>query len=104
MCAFALAAPQLANAVANECGLRFMSVKGPEILDKYIGASEQAVGSTAGGQPVFVLCCPAQHLCGSSARLRALPVHRPPQIRDLFAKAETAAPCILFFDEVRDRS
>ncbi len=34
---------QLASAVASECGLRFISVKGPEILDKYIGASEQAV-------------------------------------------------------------
>ena len=28
----------LAGAVANECGLNFISVKGPEILDKYIGA------------------------------------------------------------------
>ncbi|ETW02468.1 hypothetical protein, variant 1 [Aphanomyces invadans] len=33
----------LANAVANECGLNFISVKGPEVLNKYIGASEQAV-------------------------------------------------------------
>ena len=29
--------------MAQECGLRFLSVKGPEVLDKYIGASEQAV-------------------------------------------------------------
>lgn len=33
----------LANAVAGECGLNFISVKGPELLNKYIGASEQAV-------------------------------------------------------------
>ncbi|KAF0699185.1 Aste57867_10237 [Aphanomyces stellatus] len=33
----------LANAVAHECGLNFISVKGPEVLNKYIGASEQAV-------------------------------------------------------------
>ncbi|EQC37306.1 hypothetical protein SDRG_05527 [Saprolegnia diclina VS20] len=33
----------LANAVASECGLNFISVKGPEVLNKYIGASEQAV-------------------------------------------------------------
>jgi peroxin-1 len=33
----------LAGAVARECGLNFISVKGPEVLDKYIGASEQAV-------------------------------------------------------------
>ncbi|KAK8858426.1 hypothetical protein IAR55_002653 [Kwoniella newhampshirensis] len=33
----------LASAVAKECGLNFISVKGPEILNKYIGASEKAV-------------------------------------------------------------
>ncbi|KAJ1925215.1 Peroxisome biosynthesis protein pex1, partial [Tieghemiomyces parasiticus] len=33
----------LASAVAKECGLNFIYVKGPEILNKYIGASEQAV-------------------------------------------------------------
>ena len=52
----------LASAVASECGLNFISVRGPEILNKYIGASEKA-------------------------------------IRDLFERAESAKPCILFFDE-----
>jgi len=52
----------LANAVAKECGLNFISVKGPELLNKYIGASEQGV-------------------------------------RDLFARAASAAPCVIFFDE-----
>lgn len=52
----------LASVVANECGLNFISIKGPELLSKYIGASEQAV-------------------------------------RDLFKRAATAKPCILFFDE-----
>lgn len=33
----------LASAVASECGLSFISVKGPEILNKYIGASEKSV-------------------------------------------------------------
>ena len=33
----------LASAVAKECGLKFISVKGPEILNKYIGASEKSV-------------------------------------------------------------
>lgn len=33
----------LASAVAGECGLNFISVKGPEILSKYIGSSEKAV-------------------------------------------------------------
>lgn len=33
----------LASAVAGECGLNFISVKGPEMLNKYIGASEKSV-------------------------------------------------------------
>jgi peroxin-1 len=33
----------LASAVAKECGLNFISIKGPELLNKYIGASEQSV-------------------------------------------------------------
>jgi ATP-dependent 26S proteasome regulatory subunit len=37
----------LASAVAKECGLNFISVKGPEILNKYIGASEQSVRVSA---------------------------------------------------------
>lgn len=52
----------LASAVASQCGLNFISVKGPEILNKYIGASEQ-------------------------------------NIRELFERAESVKPCILFFDE-----
>lgn len=35
----------LASAIAKECGLNFISVKGPELLNKYIGASEQSVCS-----------------------------------------------------------
>ncbi len=52
----------LASAIAAECNLNFISVKGPEILNKYIGASEKSV-------------------------------------RDLFERAESARPCVLFFDE-----
>ncbi|XP_078596672.1 peroxisomal ATPase PEX1-like isoform X2 [Branchiostoma floridae x Branchiostoma japonicum] len=33
----------LAGVVAKECGMNFISIKGPELLSKYIGASEQAV-------------------------------------------------------------
>ena len=35
----------LASAVAKECGLNFISIKGPELLNKYIGASEKSVCS-----------------------------------------------------------
>lgn len=52
----------LASAIAGQCGLNFISIKGPEILNKYIGASEQSV-------------------------------------RELFDRAQSAKPCILFFDE-----
>ncbi|CAH2350415.1 peroxisomal ATPase Pex1p [[Candida] railenensis] len=52
----------LASAIAGQCGLNFISIKGPEILNKYIGASEQSV-------------------------------------RELFERAQSAKPCILFFDE-----
>ncbi|KAJ1520189.1 hypothetical protein ONE63_004402 [Megalurothrips usitatus] len=52
----------LAAAIASECGLNFISVKGPELLSKYIGASEEAV-------------------------------------RNIFFKAQSAKPCVLFFDE-----
>ncbi|KAL1124780.1 hypothetical protein AAG570_001401 [Ranatra chinensis] len=33
----------LANAVAGESGLNFISIKGPELMSKYIGESEEAV-------------------------------------------------------------
>ncbi|MFX1739907.1 CDC48 family AAA ATPase [Paraburkholderia sp. A1RI_3L] len=33
----------LAKAAANECGVNFLSVKGPELMSKYIGESEKAL-------------------------------------------------------------
>jgi transitional endoplasmic reticulum ATPase len=53
----------LARAIAHECGCRFMSVRGPELLTKWFGESEQAV-------------------------------------RDLFDRARSIAPCVVFFDEI----
>lgn len=52
----------LAGIVASECAVNFISIKGPELLSKYIGASEQAV-------------------------------------RNVFQRAQSAKPCIIFFDE-----
>jgi peroxin-1 len=37
----------LASAVAKECGLNFIGVKGPEILNMYIGESEKTVRTIA---------------------------------------------------------
>lgn len=52
----------LGRAVATESKANFISIKGPEILSKWVGESEKA-------------------------------------IREIFRKAKTAAPCIVFFDE-----
>ncbi|XP_004408142.1 PREDICTED: peroxisome biogenesis factor 6 isoform X2 [Odobenus rosmarus divergens] len=53
----------LAKAVATECCLTFLSVKGPELINMYVGQSEE-------------------------------------NVREVFARARAAAPCIIFFDEL----
>ena len=69
----------LASAVAKECGLNFISVKGPELLNKYIGASEKSVCSTF-------------HLMQETRNDGV-------KVRDIFERAVAAKPCVLFFDE-----
>eukprot|EP01105_Mastigella_eilhardi_P001031 TRINITY_DN1130_c0_g1_i1.p1 TRINITY_DN1130_c0_g1~~TRINITY_DN1130_c0_g1_i1.p1 ORF type:complete len:881 (-),score=184.44 TRINITY_DN1130_c0_g1_i1:103-2487(-) len=51
------------KAVAHECGANFIGIKGPQLLNKYVGEAERAV-------------------------------------RQLFARARSSAPCIIFFDEL----
>ncbi|KAI9804035.1 MAG: hypothetical protein M1833_000316 [Piccolia ochrophora] len=53
----------LAKAVANESRANFISVKGPEVLNKYVGESERAV-------------------------------------RQVFVRARSSVPCVIFFDEL----
>lgn len=53
----------IAKAVASECGANFIGIKGPQLLNKYVGEAERAV-------------------------------------RQLFARAATSAPCVIFFDEL----
>lgn len=53
----------LAKAVANESKANFISVKGPDLLNKYVGESERAV-------------------------------------RQVFQRARSSMPCVIFFDEV----
>lgn len=53
----------IAKAVATECNLSFLSVQGPELLNMYVGQSEQ-------------------------------------NVRDVFARARMAAPCVIFLDEL----
>ena len=53
----------LARAAATQCGANFISVRGPELLDRWLGQSEA-------------------------------------NVRDVFASARGAAPCVVFFDEM----
>jgi transitional endoplasmic reticulum ATPase len=53
----------IAKALANESGANFITVRGPEVLSKWVGESEKA-------------------------------------IREIFRKAKSASPCIIFFDEI----
>lgn len=53
----------VARAVATECKLNFLAVKGPELFNQYVGESEKA-------------------------------------IREVFRKARSAAPSVIFFDEI----
>ena len=53
----------LAKAVANESNANFISLKGPELLNKYVGESERAV-------------------------------------RQVFVRARSSIPCVIFFDEL----
>ncbi|XP_066281177.1 peroxisomal ATPase PEX6-like [Branchiostoma lanceolatum] len=53
----------LAKAVATECSLNFLSVKGPELINMYVGQSEE-------------------------------------NVREVFSRARSAAPCAIFFDEL----
>lgn len=53
----------LAKAVANESRANFISVKGPELLNKFVGESERAV-------------------------------------RQVFLRARSSVPCVIFFDEL----
>eukprot|EP00775_Hariotina_reticulata_P005907 gene5907-6148_t len=53
----------LAKAVATQCSSNFLSVKGPELINMYVGESER-------------------------------------QVREAFARARRARPCVMFFDEL----
>ena len=53
----------LARAAAAQCGANFISVRGSELLDRWLGQSEA-------------------------------------NVRDVFASARGAAPCVIFFDEM----
>ena len=52
----------LAKAMANECGANFISIKGPELMSKWYGESEENVSDLAfvmWGYTNPLLCCSA---------------------------------------------
>lgn len=49
----------IVGAAASACSLRFISIKGPELLNKYIGASEQAVSGKL--SLIIISICPLFH-------------------------------------------
>lgn len=76
----------IAKAVATECGLNFISVKGPELLNMYIGTP-----CTRNPAVWFAtLSSTSCLLTGESER----------NVREVFQRARDARPCVLFFDEM----
>ena len=76
----------LAKAIANESGANFISVKGPELLDKYVGESE-------------VRSCAAKCVYFSILIFFYL-YHSQRAVRQVFERARASNPCIVFFDEL----
>lgn len=62
----------LAKAVANEAGLNFLSVKGPELLNMYVGESERAVRQVfqraRNSAPCVIFFDEVDALCGKRGR------------------------------------
>jgi len=71
----------LAKAIANECQANFISVKGPELLTMWFGESEANV------RDVF-------------DKVRNFTFEFFKTLNFLDPKARSAAPCVLFFDEL----
>ncbi|MGH0142184.1 UNVERIFIED_CONTAM: hypothetical protein FKN15_052238 [Acipenser sinensis] len=106
----------LAAAVANESGMNFISIKGPELLSKYIGASEQAIRDVFNRAQAAKPCILFFDEFDSIAPRRG---HDNTGVTDRVvnqmlteldgveglqgtvrvATAQAAKPCILFFDE-----
>ena len=99
----------LASAVAKECGLNFISVKGPEILNKYIGASEKSVRDlferASAAKPCvlffdeFESIAPKRYVLTILGGLRSLPIrnqdeaHRAEDTTRRVSQTESSTSC-----------
>lgn len=75
----------LAKAIANECQANFISVKGPELLTMWFGESEANVRDVFDKVRRFLVFCYIIRDC---------------YLTDGLFQARSAAPCVLFFDEL----
>ena len=89
----------LAAALAAESRLPFVTVKGPELLNKYIGASEAAVRSLFGPNPHPTPTPHPHPYLYPHPNSDSNPNPNPNQVRSLFERAAASKPCVLFFDE-----
>ena len=71
------------KAVANEAGINFISVKGPELLNMYVG--EDGCGVKRKIKEVLIV-----FVTGESEKA----------VRVCFQRGRNSAPCVIFFDEL----
>ena len=74
----------LAKAVATECSLNFLSVKGPELINMYVGQSEENVREGKARCDLIFF----------------IPSFILSSFFSVFVRARSAAPCVIFFDEL----
>lgn len=85
----------LAKAVATECNLNFLSVKGPELLNMYVGQSEANVRESK--KIILKKYTLFSHLHHS---VQAIIFNFVLFLFLVFERARGASPCIIFFDEL----
>lgn len=80
----------LAKAVANESRANFISVKGPELLNKVRVTYSFLPSLSTNERHILMLWSNVLQYVGESERA----------VRQVFARARASSPCIIFFDEL----
>lgn len=88
----------LAKAVATEYQLHFLSIKGPEVLNMYIGQSEKNVRQSMSSRRRRRFCnkCVTKNYLLFKCKV----TQSYSYFFAVFERARSAAPCIVFFDEL----